>query len=265
MNKRTIGPLLAVAMVAALAGCENSTGPGLEGTQAVSLSFGVSGGSAAPGASLFAGELELNDGVHTLVIQSTELVLKEIEFERVESTGCDSDIGDDDCEEYETGPFLVTLDMAGGVSQEITAQVDTGTYDEIEFKIHKTEDADVAFLADNPGFAEISIRVTGTYDGDDFVFTTDTDEEKELNLASPLIVTETSGPVNVTLTIDVSTWFVDLGGMLVDPRTANKGEPNESLVEENIKTSIDGFRDDDHDGVPHDDDGDEDDDSGTGS
>ena len=96
MNKRTLktmagalgrvqGLLLAVALVSALSGC-NEDGTGLgnpDGTNTVGLSFGLSGGAAAPAPSMFAGSLELTDGTNTLVIESAELVLKEIEFERV--------------------------------------------------------------------------------------------------------------------------------------------------------------------------------------
>jgi hypothetical protein len=259
---RVQGLLLAVALVSMLAGCnEDGTGPGnLDGANTVSLSFGLSGGAAAPAPSLFAGSLELTDGTNTLVIETAELVLREIEFERVESTGCDSLVDDDDCEEFEVGPFLVSLDLGGGVSQELTAVVDTGTFDEIEFDIHKPEDndaADFAFIAANPNFDGVSIRVTGTYNGQAFVYTTDEGQEQEIDLTSPLVVTEDSGPVNVTMMLDVSTWFENQAGMLIDPRTANKGEPNESLVEGNIENSIEGFRDDDHDGISHDDDDDE--------
>jgi hypothetical protein len=266
---RAGGKLLVVVMVGLLAGCDDATGPGVPtGTEAVSLSFGLSGGSASPAPSLFAGELQLSDGTNTLVVQSAELVLREVEFERVETAGCDSGPGDADCEEFEVGPFIVSLPLDGSVSQNITAQVEPGTYDEIEFDIHKPEDttaADLDFIAANPNFADISIRVTGTFNGQSFLYTSDLNEEQEIELTSPLTVTADAGPVNVTLEMDLSTWFASAGSMLIDPRTANKGEPNEGLVEDNIRISIEGFRDDDHDGVPHDDDLDEDDGSAGGS
>jgi hypothetical protein len=73
------------------------------------------------------------------------------------------------------------LPLDGSVSQEITAQVDPGRYDEIEFDIHKPDDdnqRDLDFIALNPNFADISIRVTGTYNGLGFVFTSDLNEEQ---------------------------------------------------------------------------------------
>jgi hypothetical protein len=53
--------------------------------------------------------------------------------------------------------------------------------------------------------------------------------------------------------MDIGTWFLGEGGMLIDPRTANESGENEGLVEDNIKQSIEAFEDDDEDGE-HDDD-----------
>ncbi len=74
----------------------------------------------------------------------------------------------------------------------------------------------------------------------------------------PLVVEEGAQPTNVTLLIDVTTWFVALDGSLIDPRTAGNGGPNEGLVEDNIRASIDGFEDEDEDGEDDDDDQDDD-------
>ena len=76
--------------------------------------------------------------------------------------------------------------------------------------------------------------------------------EQEVLLSPPLTVSE-GQPVNVTLRIDISSWFLNAAGnALVNPATANKGQPNEQVVENRIQASIDAFRDDDHNG--HDDD-----------
>ena len=77
------------------------------------------------------------------------------------------------------------------------------------------------------------------------------------SLSPPLVVEDGAQPTNLTLEIDVGTWFVGPDGSLIDPRTANDDGPNESLVEDNIQDSIEGFEDDDQDG---DDDHDDDDD-----
>jgi hypothetical protein len=57
----------------------------------------------------------------------------------------------------------------------------------------------------------------------------------------------------VTLRVDIGTWFVnEVGTALVNPATANKGQPNESVVKDHIQASLEAFHDDDRDG--HDDD-----------
>lgn len=254
--------LLGLAVVGLLAACNDATGPGANTGRSVTLSFTLAGGSAVPAPSLFAQVLDLTDGQgNQLVIDGAELVLREIEFERINHPECAPEVDEDSCEKFETGPFHVTLPLDGSVTTDLEAVVDTGTYDEIEFDIHKLDESDpvdAALLDFYPNMTDISIRVTGTYNGQQFLFTSDLNEEQEIELVDPLVVTPASGAINVTLELDLSTWFRTVGGTLVDPRTANKGQPNEQMVEGNIKASIEGFRDDDHDGVPHSDDPDED-------
>ena len=86
----------------------------------------------------------------------------------------------------------------------------------------------------------------GYLDGSAFVFESDLDVEQELALVPALVVTQGSS-LNVTVFVDVRTWFV-VGGNLVGPATANKGEPNESAVANNIKDSFKAFEDDDRSG-----------------
>ena len=57
------------------------------------------------------------------------------------------------------------------------------------------------------------------------------------------------GAANITLQVDVTGWFIAADGVtLIDPATASTGQPNESVVEENIQNSLDVYEDDDHDG-----------------
>ena len=53
--------------------------------------------------------------------------------------------------------------------------------------------------------------------------------------------------MNVTLTVDVRSWFASAGA-LVDPASANPGGQNENLVKENIERSFRSFEDDNCDG-----------------
>jgi hypothetical protein len=204
-----------------------------------------------------------------VIIRSVAIVLGEVELERLEHTlDCpdSSTTGDDDaCEEFTVGIQLVGLPLGNSTDKMITVPVPAGIYDEVEFEIHKPESSDdAAFIAAHPAFAGVSIRVTGTFSRagarSDFVYTTDLNKEQEIELDPPLDVTA-DGPVNLTIRLDLSTWFLTVGGTaLVDPATANKGGANEGLVKNNIEQSIEAFHDDDSDGL--DDEG-EDDDGGS--
>ena len=220
----------------------------------------------------------------TIVLKSAQLVLGRIELKQVTATMCaDEEDGDgaagapqqgaqvndedDDCEEVEAGPTLITLPL-GNVKTEtmVEVTVPAGQYNRVEFRIHKPGDGagDAALLAAHPEFNSVSIRVTGTFSHagakTNFTFTSDLDASQEVVLDPPLTVAQGANG-SVTLRIDVSGWFLGgAGGALIDPATANKGGANESVVKHNIERSIDAFRDDDHDG--HDDDDAEDDHDG---
>ena len=218
------------------------------------------GGGASPSVVTAGDSTVIALGNDTIIVRSAELVLREVELKKVEAEGCDDIEGNDDCDEFETGSILVALPL-GTTATETVVSIDAppGMYDELAFKIHKPEDdsaEDDAFLASNPTFAGVSIRVTGTYSQagsrSDFKYESDLNAEQEIQLVPPLTVSE-GQPVNVTLRIDISTWFLNgAGTALVNPATANKGQANEQVVENRIQASIDAFRDDDHDG--HDDD-----------
>jgi hypothetical protein len=134
---------------------------------------------------------------------------------------------------------------------------DTGTYDEIEFELHKVsnddpEDAD--FRDAYPDMVGKTIRIQGSYNGQPFTYENDIDDEQEYDLVPPVVVDEMTMQVNVTIRIDIDAWFRDGSGSLVNPQSANKGGANESLVNENIKHSFEAFEDDDHDGEDDEDD-----------
>ncbi len=253
----------AVAALAAsllLVGCTDFLGSNDSETTTLSLSISIPVGAqsaAGKGASGFAG-LVLSDSTNTLDIMSLGIVLREIELERQDHSDCDAienDSDDDACEEFEAGPILLAPALDGSLVHVVEIDIPAGVYDELEFDIHKVGDdsqAERDFIALNPDYEGISIRVEGTYNDSSFVFTQDLDEEQEIEFADPIIIDENAGPNNITIHMDLTSWFRTPEGMLVDPAAANRGGEFEGLVEENIKRSIDAFEDDDHDG--HDDD-----------
>ena len=198
------------------------------------------------------------DGANTLVLTRVELVLREIELKRADREGLCSGERDDDCEELELQPRLLEVPLSSGPERSFTASVAPGRYDEIEFEIHKPEDgsgddSDAGFLQQHPEFAGVSVRVEGSWNGEPFTFTSDLNAEQEVSLDPVLVVSDGGGDTELMLFVDLSTWFADGSGSLVDPRTATEGGSNQTLVENNIKRSIDVFEDRDDDGRRDDD------------
>ena len=97
----------------------------------------------------------------------------------------------------------------------------------------------------NPNFANSSIRVEGTFNGTAFVFTSALSEKEELEFNPPIVVDATNK--NITVQIDLRSWFKS-GTTVINPATANPGQPNENLVRSNIKASLRALEDDDRNG-----------------
>jgi hypothetical protein len=212
----------------------------------------------APTVSAAGDSTVISMGSDTIVVRSIELVLREIELKRVEVVECDSVPDNDDCEEFEVGPVLVSVPLGNMATETMVGILaPAGLYNRLEFEIHKPESSDdAAFIAAHPDFNGVSIRVMGTYSQagtrSDFVYTSELGAEQEAFIDPPLTVAE-GVATNVTLRVDIRSWFLNTGGSaLLDPATANKGQPNESVVKDRIQASIDAFHDDNHDG--HDDD-----------
>ena len=239
-----------LSLVTLFTACSDGVGPGAAaGKQTVNLN--ISAGRSGPAAA--APESVTVNG-HTLVFGKVELVISEFELKRVSSPADCSDGGGDshgenDCEEVESGPFLLDLPLGGGTKRIVAVEVDTGTYRQVAFQIHRAEDqsADAAFLTQHPDLKEVSVRVTGAYDGKAFVFVSDLTAKQKNDLVPPLVV-GAKGATDFTLVVDISRWFVTSGGALVDPVTALKGGPNDNLVRDNIRRSFRCFKDHDRDG-----------------
>lgn len=238
-----------LVLLVPLAGCTDGTGPQTPGTGQLTLSI-----ASAVGPALAPGSETMTLGGNTLVIDRVQLVLREIELKRARGTdACISSSGsssDDDCEEIEVGPVLLDLPLGEGPARVVTIEVDTGTFRELEFEVHKPEDdgRDREFLVQHPEFARVSIRVDGSFNGTPFTYLSDLDVEQEIDLVPPLVVLEAAA-TNLTLSVDLREWFLSGGRTtLVNPASANKGGSNEGLVKENIKRSFEAFEDDDDDG-----------------
>ncbi len=253
-----------VALVAA--GCSGNgtapTGMGRVVVQIATSSSALNGGPAAA-------DVVVTKGTDNIVISQVQIVARKIRLRRSDGT-CTEDPNQEDapaavigsgrandgteqeganedaeCPVLKLGPLLLEPPLTDGAVTTFTADVPVGTYTRVRIQIHKPKGSkDVDFLAAHPDFADVSIRVKGTFDGTPFTFDSQLTEEEEIQLPSPVDVT-TAGSTAFTLFLDVRGWFLDqTGAALVNPSSAAM----RSLIEHNIRSSFRAFRDEDHDG-----------------
>jgi len=127
--------------------------------------------------------------------------------------------------------------------------VPAGTYSAIRFEIHKvtsSDSTDRAFRQANPDFREISVRLEGTYNAKPFVFTHDVNATLDVPLTKPVEIGAAGD--NVTVTIDMSSWFTKPAGGLYNPAEGNVSGLVRAKIQTNIRAAFKAFRDTDRDG-----------------
>lgn len=249
---------LVAAVVLAAASCSSTSSP-VDGMGRVNVRLS-SMATTGSGASLLAPGITVTLGGDVVAIEAVQLVARKLKLERangscptpvVESTGSGKESDEDDtaeCPNLRLGPMLLVPPIGDGVAATFTVDLPVGTYDELDLQIHKptSRSADVAFVAANPDFSGISIKVSGTFNGIPFTFTTDLTAEVETELETPVVVTE-GGNTSLTLQLDVRGWFLAQGGgSLLNPATLT--QQSRSRVEQNIRASFHAFRDENQDG-----------------
>ena len=204
-------------------------------TQNGALLTATAGGTAA---------IVVTGGGHTLDLTSADVVFSEITFEGENVEPGDDDDSDMDSDSdhegnarFRSGATTVGLPLEGGVVTLFTAPVPLGTFNRLEM--------DGEFL-----------RVRGTYDGETFDVTVPIDAELELALSPPLEVTSAADPLNVSITVDVESWFRDANGNVIDPRQLATDATLRSEFRNRVGASFNAFEDEDHDADDEDSDSD---------
>ena len=245
-----------VLLLPAVAACSSgdSTGASATGRLVVQLATRQMGQSGTPAASA---DVTVTKGTDVIVISSVQLVARKIELERVDgacpASGPSGDLEDEEddspeCPDLKLGPLLLTPPLGPGAQSFFTVDVPVGTYREVKLQIHRptSDPSDAAFLAANPGFMGVSIKVTGTFNGAPFTFTTGLTTEVEMELSTPIEV-QTAGPTDITIFMDVTGWFLAEGGSsLVSPLSLTID--GRERINENIRRSFRAFEDEDQDG-----------------
>jgi hypothetical protein len=245
-------------LVGLFSACDNVAGPGPDGAE-VGLSFAIASHSPSSTEGMASALSAGDEHGRVLVIERVRMVLAEIELERAGATGsCDEH--PELCEDFEAGPVLIDLPVGGGVITPFSTVIPEGSYDELELEIEAPDGSDevtLAFLEAHPGWpASASMRIQGTFDADDgegpqpFDIFLDAQPELELEF-DPHFVVEPDGPgtLNITIVIDVDSWFRDVDGSLIDPRALSVDSGFASTVHDNIEDSFEAFEDQEKDGV----------------
>lgn len=243
---------------AALSGCEDAFGPGGQTPGQVTLKF------EAPTASGFSASISADGegtapAAATVEVKTVQLVLAKIKLDRVHEEEECEDEDRDSCEQFRTGPLLVTLPLTADQKvAPLTARPPAGSYDKLEFKIHRPEGKDSlsrAFFEANPDWpASAAIRVMGTYTpvggaARDFDLPLKLSTKIRQRFSPPLVVDETTDPASLSLTVevDVKSWFADGRGGVIDPQELLSNPRLLSLLERNIRESFETRRDEDDD------------------
>jgi hypothetical protein len=260
--RRTMSAFASLTLLAACGDGSESVGAA-GGATALSVSFN----SQAPDSTAPANRpMTITAGADTMIISRVQLVVDEFEMEREgasSSTSCsgsdtkrasgDRSMDDGNCSRLDRGPFLLELPL-GGARTALAVTVPAGRYDEFELELDAVDDtpdsdddaddstAKRAFLAANPTFRNVSVRVEGTYRGTAFVFTSRPEIEMEFEF-EPSLVVEAGVNDNITVDVDLARWFRSATGAVLAPTPANR-----SLIDSNIIASFKAFGDRNRDG-----------------
>jgi hypothetical protein len=190
-------------------------------------------------------------GTDTLVITRVQLVFAKIELARGGNEDCiDDEQQSSDCDALHADPALVELPVNGSLKRLFIADVPPGSYEFLQAKVHFVAGGGnspaAAFLAAHPDLAGVSVRVYGTFDHAPFTYTSGAEANISAEFSPPIEVGKKG--LNLTVRVDIGSWFLDRSDILIDPRTALPGGPNDNLVDQNIHHSFQAFEDDDEDG-----------------
>jgi len=241
--------ILLFAPAALLLGACNSTNP--PATQRINVSAMIaSGPSAQPGP---ARDVIVSGSGGSVRITSAQIVLSHIKL--ANDAACSSSTDDDandvsdandategpeanepddanndehDCEPVRVDPVQVNLPLDGTTKVILDALVPAGSYTGLRAKLDSVKVVGVftdAGGADHP-----------------FTFTSDAEAEVSIDFAAPVTVDATT--TNLTIDVNVGSWFTDGSGAVIDPTNS----ANQEAIEHAIRASLRAFEDNDRDG-----------------
>lgn len=179
-----------------------------------------------------------NSGV--LIIDTAKILLKDIKLNVAGSTGEKN---------FKTGNYVLYLILDARVMTIGSAYIPVGTYDKVNFEIHKLQDNETP---PDPDFVDANGRYStvakGTYNGTPFIFKSDISASQKIRMTNELVVTETSS--NITLKVEPYIWFINAAGQYMDPNDPGNHNEIENNIKDNVKGNFKSFKDNDKNGIP---------------
>jgi hypothetical protein len=251
--------LLSAAAIAVLTACgsasDGTLAPDAAGSTSLSVSFAATGATAVTAAG---NAIIVGTAADTMVLTRVQLVLSNVKLRREGVSACPDSMkvsttrgrssDDRGCSRLDLGPMLLDLPLSGAITSPLAVTVPAGTYHEFEFELEdirtsvNASQAEKDFLTAHPEFRDVTVKVVGTYKGTAFTFLSRVSAEVEFEF-EPSLVVKTGVNDNVSIDLDLSSWFKNASGAVLAPTVANQ-----SAIDQNISTSFSAFGDRDRDG-----------------
>lgn len=232
MLSKTLFTIVAVVVFTVFAGCD-SQGVGSDDTVRVTLSImAVNSGPATKSASSIA------------EVTAAKVLLRTIQFHARDL--------DEETEgvEFRSDPLVAQLNLDESPLELSVAEIPFGTYHKVSFRIHKPEDGetppDSDFKIGESGNERFSVIVDGIFEAIPFQYRSSKSMQQQVDFDEDIVIDESTVDVNVTLLVDVSTWFQDDNGNELDPTDASGS--NTSQIDKSIRESFRIFKDNNKDG-----------------
>jgi hypothetical protein len=223
--------------------CDDSIGSG--SSDETSITFRTVNGGASSLTSAALASIPVTGGGHTIDVQQVDLLFDRIKLERVHGRSDrdsddsgdgngDSDSDSEDSDERNDSPFragatTVTLPLGGGTVSPISQLIPEGLYDELQM------DARYA-------------RIRGTYDGAPFDVTIPVNAKIETDIDPPFSPTDALGTPNITVNVDVLSWFKNPDGSVLDPRRLATDPSLRAAFRNRVRASFRALEDSNKDG-----------------
>lgn len=243
-NIKNIRTLLSVTIgLIVLAGCDttNSTEGNLT---TASLSFQVPANTV----------LSKTTSDTLLQIESAKIYLRSVQFHSGLEDSSEHEMMDDDSIAVKSAPMVVNLDLTGSTNSVVVTEIPNGIYKRVSFRLHKPENnetvLDSDFVEGTGGNQRFSVVVQGSYDGVNFTYKSRRTANQHVDIEPSLVITDTVTFVNVTMQVDVNSWFMDSDSTMLNPADSS----NSTKIDNAIVRSFKAIKDNNHNGCRDDED-----------